>query len=118
MPPDNLGTFCHLPGMAKPPSEALFKANFLQRVRDLRDAKGWTQTYMAEMLGVPYENYKKWEKRDYMPHYVIPRFVGMMGVSIEFLYTGRGHSVDNSKGSQPGRAVKRRATRFSVVPQR
>lgn len=89
----------------------------MRRVRDLRESRGWTQTQAAQALGFPYENYKKYEKRDYIPHHLIPHFCLVMGISIEFLYTGRG-AVDSNESERRGQLDRRRTTHIDVARSR
>lgn len=116
MDPEAPGRLWPHGGMAQIPTKTAFAIAFCERVADLRGARDFTQYRMAETLGVPLENYKKYEKRSCMPHYLIPKFANIVGVSIEYLFYGRG-AVDKSGSGPRKRAVKRKATRFSVVPQ-
>lgn len=68
---------------------AQFEELFIQRVKALRQAKGWTSAEMATALGVPHDRYRKYESRTPLPHDLIERFALVTGVSVEFLITGR-----------------------------
>ena len=59
-----------------------------QRVRDLRNAKGWTQTDLANMAGVTYQNIQFCENdKIKMPRY-IKELAESLGTSIEYLVKG------------------------------
>lgn len=66
-----------------------FVANFIARVKSLRESKGWTAAEMATALGVPAERYRKYENRTPLPHELMERFALIVGVSVEYLITGR-----------------------------
>lgn len=44
---------------------------------------------MATALGVPPDRYRKYEYRSPLPHYLIERFVLIVGRDIEFVLTGK-----------------------------
>lgn len=59
-----------------------------QRVKDLRNAKGWTQTDLANMAGVTYQNIQFCESdKIKMPRY-IKELAESLGTSIEYLVKG------------------------------
>ena len=59
-----------------------------QRVRDLRNAKGWTQTDLANIAGVTYQNIQFCENdKIKMPRY-IKELAESLGTSIEYLVKG------------------------------
>jgi len=59
-----------------------------QRVKDLRNAKGWTQTDLANMAGVTYQNIQFCENdKIKMPRY-IKELAESLGTSIEYLVKG------------------------------
>jgi transcriptional regulator with XRE-family HTH domain len=59
-----------------------------QRVRDLRNKKGWTQTDLANMAGVTYQNIQFCENdKIKMPRY-IKELAESLGTSIEYLVKG------------------------------
>lgn len=43
---------------------------------------------MAQMLGIPLENYKKYEKRTILPHYLVDRFAALVGRDISYVMIG------------------------------
>ena len=59
-----------------------------QRVRELRNKKGWTQTDLANMAGVTYQNIQFCENdKIKMPRY-INELAEYLGTSIEYLVKG------------------------------
>ena len=59
-----------------------------QRVRELRNKKGWTQTDLANMAGVTYQNIQFCENdKIKMPRY-INELAESLGTSIEYLVKG------------------------------
>jgi DNA-binding XRE family transcriptional regulator len=77
------------------------RARLRRRTAELREAHGWTQNEMAAFLGIGVEAYKKYENRSVLPHHLVPVFCRLVGVSIDFFYTGR-------HGDLPTRLVIRR----------
>ena len=63
---------------------------FLRRVREARNAVGYTQIEISDLLGIPQDKYKQYETRSMMPHELIPRFCLATRISTEWLLTGRG----------------------------
>lgn len=41
---------------------------FAERLRELRSARGLTQTRLAELLGMPARSYNRWERGGHVPH--------------------------------------------------
>ena len=74
--------------MALDKSELEFNISFVRRVKEAREAVGWTQAFMADSLGIPLERYKKYEQRSPLPHYLIVRFCQLTGGDIHYLMTG------------------------------
>jgi transcriptional regulator with XRE-family HTH domain len=68
--------------------ELEFDNSFVRRVKEAREAMGWTQAFMAESLGIPLERYKKYEQRSLLPHYLIARFCQLTSCDIHYLMTG------------------------------
>lgn len=75
--------------MADASDEALFNNAYCQRVRDLRDERGWTADQMATALGIPPDRYRKYETRSPMPAYLVERFALIVGRDVEFVLTGK-----------------------------
>lgn len=69
--------------------ELIFNNAFRERVKDARDHKGWSQMVMADMLGVPFERYKKYENRSTLPIYLLERFSKLVDRDIQYLVTGK-----------------------------
>lgn len=80
----------HTVRMAENETEAQYKQQFMQRVKEARVALGWKQWEMAEALGMPQDKYKTYEVRTYLPHHLIGRFCLITRVDPEWLVTGRG----------------------------
>lgn len=70
--------------------EDQFKEAFIERVKTARVATGKKQWQVAELLNVPQDHYKHWEKTRLMPHHLIGRFCIICSVDPEWLVTGRG----------------------------
>lgn len=75
--------------MADSSEEALFNNAYCQRVRDLRDERGWTADQMATALGIPPDRYRKYETRSPMPAYLVERFLLIVGKDVEYVLTGK-----------------------------
>ena len=69
--------------------ETKYHDEFLRRVREAREAVGYTQVEIADLLGIPQDHYKQYETRSMMPHELIPRFCLAARVSLDWLMTGR-----------------------------
>jgi ribosome-binding protein aMBF1 (putative translation factor) len=65
-----------------------FNEQFVRRVRQIREALGWKPALMAERMGVPLENWRKYENRTPLPHHLIPKFCRITGAEVWFLLTG------------------------------
>ncbi len=70
------------------PEAEAYKSAFIERTKELREARGWSQQRMAQMLGIPLENYKKYEQRTILPHYLIDRFAALVGRDISYVMIG------------------------------
>lgn len=94
-------------------TQQVFNRAFCMRVRELREARGWTQEEMAGHLGIPAERYRKYEaltpKPRPMPLYLVPRFASLVGRDIAAVLTGRPEARRRpGSESNPGpRAAKR-----------
>ena len=51
-----------------------FKRAFLARTAQARTRAGFSQSEIAELLGIPQDKYKQYEKRSPLPHYLISTF--------------------------------------------
>jgi ribosome-binding protein aMBF1 (putative translation factor) len=71
-------------------SEDQFKQEFIERVKAARIATGKKQWQVAELLNVPQDHYKHWEKTRLMPHHLVGRFCIVTNVDPNWLMTGRG----------------------------
>ena len=63
-------------------------AGFVRRVKEAREAMGWTQAVMADLLEIPLERYKKYEHRLLLPHYLVAKFCELTGCDI-YLFDDR-----------------------------
>lgn len=75
--------------MADENEELAFSKSFLERTRQLRNSRGWSQGFVADALGIPLERYKKYEQRSLLPHYLIEKFCTLHGCDVHFLITGK-----------------------------
>jgi DNA-binding transcriptional regulator YiaG len=71
-------------------TEDQFKQEFIARVKAARIATGKKQWQVAELLNVPQDHYKHWEKTRLMPHHLIGRFCIITNVDPNWLLSGRG----------------------------
>lgn len=69
--------------------QMLFENALCERVRNLRDDRGWTAEQMATALGIPPDRYRKYENRSPLPQYLIPLFAQTVDRSIEYVLTGK-----------------------------
>lgn len=100
----------HTVRMSDRESEALFKQEFIGRVKAARIAVGWKQWQMAEALHMPQDKYKQYESRSLLPHHLVGRFCLITHVDPTWLMTGRG-----DKHLQPLRTVPSEPIRAPVV---
>lgn len=70
-------------------SELQFNTRFRERVKRLREERGWTAEEMAMALDIPAERYRKYESRSPMPHYLLVRFALIVGRDVEYILTGK-----------------------------
>jgi DNA-binding XRE family transcriptional regulator len=105
--------------MADSDPETQFKQEFIERVATARIATGKKQWQVAELLNVPQDHYKHWEKGRLMPHHLIGRFCLVTNVDPIWLMTGKGqkplkppHLVENDQPKpvpKPKRAKRSKA---------
>jgi transcriptional regulator with XRE-family HTH domain len=69
-------------------TEKAFEAAIRNRIRSIRESRGWTQKQVATWLGIGEERYKKYEQRSMMSPYMQQKFCELTGTSLEFLITG------------------------------
>lgn len=68
-----------------------FYRAFIGRTKAAREASGYTQQEMGELLdGLPQDHYKQFEGRSPLPHHLIPRFSLLCRVNMLWLLTGKG----------------------------
>lgn len=74
-------------------TESAYYEAFRQRLKDIRADLGWSQARMAEALGVPLVNYKKYEVRSKFPPHLLDRLALVTHRSLDFIVTGRNPNV-------------------------
>lgn len=74
-------------------SERAFHEAFRERLKLIRKELGWSQTDMAEALGIPFENYKKYEQRSKFPPHLFGQLARVTHKPLEFILTGRGPNL-------------------------
>jgi transcriptional regulator with XRE-family HTH domain len=75
-----------------------------RRIRNIREAMGWTQQEMASALGIPLETYRKYELRSMMPLHVILRFAQITHHSLDYIISGQYQSPIAEPGLPTRRA--------------
>jgi transcriptional regulator with XRE-family HTH domain len=70
-------------------SETEFNRALFERVRELRQARGWTAEEMATALGITADRYRKYESRTPIPHFLIERFALIVGRDLDYVLTGK-----------------------------
>lgn len=78
-----------VPMASKQETRSAFRKGFLERTRQAREARGWSQAQMGKYLGIKGETYKKYETRSLLPHSYIETFCALTGITTDFLYTGQ-----------------------------
>lgn len=63
-----------------------FNRSFCARTQQIRDAAGFSQADVAEMLDIGVKTYAKYETRSPMPHRFIPRFCKFCRVTVADLF--------------------------------
>lgn len=72
------------------PAVTAYWAEFRKRLVALREEElDWTQEVMAEMLGIPWARYQKYETRDKFPLHLVPKLARLTHRDVEFIVTGR-----------------------------
>lgn len=85
-----LGHFRPMAQAIRDKNATAMEAAVRARLRQLRDARGWTAETAAEALGVePPDTYRKWETRNNPPLWLLPRIALVYNVSLEWLLTGK-----------------------------
>jgi DNA-binding transcriptional regulator YiaG len=104
--------------MTESDAEKQFKQEFIERVAAARIATGKKQWQVAELLNVPQDHYKHWEKGRLMPHHLIGRFCLVTNVDPVWLMTGKGqkplkppHLVETEEPRPVPRPKKARRSR-------
>ena len=74
-------------------SERAYHEAFRHRLKQIRGELAWSQADMAEALGVPLENYKKYERRSIFPPHLIAQLALVTHRPLELILTGRGPNL-------------------------
>lgn len=80
-------------------SEQAYHVAFRRRLAGLRQDLGYSQSQMAEALGIPLLNYKKYETRSKFPPHLLNKLALVTHRPVEYIVTGQGANI---------RAVSRR----------
>jgi transcriptional regulator with XRE-family HTH domain len=72
----------------KDPGESAYYAAFRARLKDLRTGLGYSQSEMAEALGVSLDRYKKYEIRDRFPAHLLNKLALDTNSPLEYVVTG------------------------------
>jgi DNA-binding XRE family transcriptional regulator len=86
---------CNTVSTVKRPAEAFApweKSQVGRRLRAFREAKGWTQTYLATVLGhgVTPQKINNYEAgRDLIPVHIAGRLCGVTGLSFDYIFQGK-----------------------------
>lgn len=84
------------------PAERVYHEAFRARLVGLRLDLGYSQSEMAEALGLSIDNYKKYETRSKFPPHLFNKLALVTHRPLEFIVTGQGPNI---------RTVARRHTR-------
>jgi transcriptional regulator with XRE-family HTH domain len=71
------------------PAATAYYDQFRQRLIHVRLELDWTQEVMAQALGIPLANYKKYEIRSKFPLHLIPKLAIVTHRDVDFIVTGR-----------------------------
>jgi DNA-binding XRE family transcriptional regulator len=82
----------HHPVMPSFQSSTEYKADFIARTKQARQATGMTQDELAGLLGIKQDRYKQYETRSMLPHEYVERFCLACTVTTEWLFTGKGRA--------------------------
>lgn len=95
MGPDERPCFRDIPAMPKDTdmAERAYHEAFRKRLRAIREELDWSQSEMADALGIPLENYKKYERRSKFPPHLLDRLALVTHRNIEYIVTGRGPNI-------------------------
>jgi transcriptional regulator with XRE-family HTH domain len=73
-----------------PTTERAYHQAFRDRLKRLRDDLGYSQSQMAEALGVSLQNYKKYEIRSKFPAHMLNKLALITHRPLKFIVTGQG----------------------------
>lgn len=69
--------------------EFLFNNSLCERTKRFREETGMTAAQMADLLHVPADRYRKYERRSPLPAYLMERFCTAVGCDLEHLVIGK-----------------------------
>ena len=92
--------------------EVVYLLGLLQRTIAARKARGWSQRFVADALGIPLERYKKYEQRTAIPVHLIERFCLLTGTDILFFVTGKKTTISPQKAVY-SQEIRPELTRFA-----
>lgn len=72
----------------KPMTPTAYEEAFRRRVRTARALRTEEPKEMARLLGVREDTYYRYETRTMLPHYLLPRFCELTGVTVDWLING------------------------------
>jgi DNA-binding XRE family transcriptional regulator len=79
-----IGLPCPVQGGGASPSDTdTFAVTLCARTKALRERAGLLQREIADLLGVPLENWKKYERRSPLPHHLVSAFCDLCRVSAD-----------------------------------
>jgi hypothetical protein len=87
-PPGTMGGMTRIGRPRKPVSPTDYESSFRQRVRIAREQFSSNAADMARALGVAPGTYNRYETRTMMPMYLIPKFIKITGVPLDWLVHG------------------------------
>ena len=81
----------HVP--TKDHGEDAYYAAFRARLKALRKDLGYSQSQMAEAIGISLDRYKKYETRDRFPPHLLNKLALNSHRPLEYVVTGRGPNI-------------------------
>lgn len=98
------------PAMAQDEGYSDFYRAFIARTKAAREASGYTQAQIGELLdGLAQDHYKQFEGRSPLPHHLIPRFCLLCRVNMMWMLTGKGKGPAEVPAPAPRRRQVKRA---------
>ena len=79
-------------------NQALFAAQFIDRVRGAREQSSFSEVDMETLLGLPKGYYKNYETHSLLPHHLILRFCLFTGIEVVELFGGYASALHRGNG--------------------